>query len=109
MKQELKTQYLQLKLKISLMVARLQENDGKIAELERSNKELQEKLDAKTRELQEALSQSKELEKSFKKSDKIGKLVVNTEDTEAAKAELKKKLDEYIVSIDHCIEQLRKP
>lgn len=109
MKQELKTQYLQLKLKISLMVARLQENDGKIAELQRSNKELQEKLEAKTRELQEALSQSKELEKSFKKSDKIGKLVVNTEDTEAAKAELKKKLDEYIVSIDHCIEQLRKP
>ncbi|MFM6936925.1 MAG: hypothetical protein ACKOXH_04465 [Aquirufa sp.] len=109
MKQELKTQYLQLKLKISLMVARLQENAGKIAELERSNKELQEKLEAKTRELQEALSQSKELEKSFKKSDKIGKLVVNTEDTEAAKAELKKKLDEYIVSIDHCIEQLRKP
>jgi len=91
------------------MVARLQENAGKIAELERSNKELQEKLEAKTRELQEALSQSKELEKSFKKSDKIGKLVVNTEDTEAAKAELKKKLDEYIVSIDHCIEQLRKP
>lgn len=91
------------------MVARLQENAGKIKELERSNSDLQEKLDAKTRELQEALSQSKELEKSFKKSDKIGKLVVNTEDTEAAKAELKKKLDEYIVSIDHCIEQLRKP
>lgn len=91
------------------MVARLQENAGKIKELERSNSDLQEKLDAKTRELQEALSQSKELEKSFKKSDKIGKLVINTEDTEAAKAELKKKLDEYIVSIDHCIEQLRKP
>ena len=91
------------------MVARLQENAGKIAELERSNKGLQEKREAKTRDLQEALSQSKELEKSFKKSDKIGKLVVNTEDTEAAKAELKKKLDEYIVSIDHCIEQLRKP
>jgi hypothetical protein len=91
MKQELKTQYLQLKLK------------------ERTNVELQTKLDEKTRELQDALSQSKELEKSFKKSDKIGKLVVNTEDTEAAKAELKKKLDEYIVSIDHCIEQLRKP
>lgn len=91
------------------MVARLQENAGKIKELERSNSDLQAKLDVKTRELQEALSQSKELEKSFKKSDKIGKLVVNTEDTEAAKAELKKKLDEYIVSIDHCIEQLRKP
>ena len=91
------------------MVARLQENAGKINELERTNKDLQDKLETKTRELQEALSQSKELEKSFKKSDKIGKLVVNTEDTEAAKAELKKKLDEYIVSIDHCIEQLRKP
>jgi chromosome segregation ATPase len=109
MKQELKTQYLQLKLKVSLMVARLQENAGKITELEESNKTLEEKLETKTQELQAALSQVKELEKSFKKSDKIGKLVVNTEDTEAAKAELKKKLDEYIVSIDHCIEQLRKP
>jgi CTP-dependent riboflavin kinase len=109
MKQELKTQYLQLKLKVSLMVARLQENAGKISELERTNLELQTKLDAKSRELQEVLSQSKELEKNFKKSDKIGKLVAITEDTEAAKAELKKKLDEYIVSIDHCIEQLRKP
>jgi hypothetical protein len=109
MKQELKTQYLQLKLKVSLMVARLQENAGKISELERTNLELQTKLDAKSRELQDVLSQSKELEKNFKKSDKIGKLVAITEDTEAAKAELKKKLDEYIVSIDHCIEQLRKP
>ena len=109
MKQELKTQYLQLKLKISLMVARLQENDGKIEELERNHAALQRKYDEQTIELQAALSQIKELEKSFKKSDKIGKLVVNTEDTEAAKAELKKKLDEYIVSIDHCIEQLRKP
>ena len=91
------------------MVARLQENAGKIAELERSNSDLQAKLDVKTRELQEALSQSKELEKSFKKSDKIGKLVVSTDNTEASKAELKKKLDSYIVIIDHCIEQLRKP
>jgi len=109
MKQELKTQYLQLRLKISLMVTRLQENAGKIKELEDANKRLEQKLETKTQELQTALSQVKELEKSFKKSDKIGKLVVNTEDTEAAKAELKKKLDEYIVSIDHCIEQLRKP
>ena len=91
------------------MIARLQENAGKIKELEDANASLEEKLETKTRELQAALSQVKELEKSFKKSDKIGKLVVNTEDTEAAKAELKKKLDEYIVSIDHCIEQLRKP
>jgi hypothetical protein len=43
MKQELKTQYLHLKLKVSLMVARLQENEGKIAELERSNSDLQAK------------------------------------------------------------------
>ncbi len=109
MKHELKTQYLQLKLKISLMLARLQENEGKIKELERDKATLQKKYDEQAAELQTALSQIKELEKSFKKSDKIGKLVVNTEDTEAAKAELKKKLDEYIVSIDHCIEQLRKP
>ena len=109
MKQELKTQYLTLKLKIGQLLARLNETEGAIkrlkVDLEQANNELAEK----TRQLAEATAKAKEYEKSFKKSDKIGKLVVNIEDTEAAKAELKKKLDEYIVSIDHCIEQLRKP
>ncbi|MEY3854316.1 MAG: hypothetical protein RIS68_330, partial [Bacteroidota bacterium] len=41
--------------------------------------------------------------------DKIGKIVVNTDNTAVPTAELKKKLDQYIVEIDHCIEQLRKP
>jgi chromosome segregation ATPase len=109
MKQELKTQYLTLKLKIGQLLARLNETEGAIkrlkVDLEQANNELVEK----TRQLAEATAKAKEYEKSFKKSDKIGKLVVSTDNTEASKAELKKKLDSYIVIIDHCIEQLRKP
>jgi chromosome segregation ATPase len=109
MKQELRTQYLTLKLKIGQMLARLNETEGTIKrlkeDLDRANNELIEK----TRLLAEVTAKAKEYEKSFKKSDKIGKLVVSTDNTEASKAELKKKLDSYIVIIDHCIEQLRKP
>lgn len=109
MKQELRTQYLTLKLKIGQMLARLSETEATIKQLSTELESSKIELAEKTRLLAEVTAKAKEYEKSFKKSDKIGKLVVNTEDTEAAKAELKKKLDEYIVSIDHCIEQLRKP
>ena len=109
MKQELRTQYLTLKLKIGQMLARLNETEGTIKQLEKDLAKANAEIAEKTKQLADANAKAKEYEKSFKKSDKIGKLVVNTEDTEAAKAELKKKLDEYIVSIDHCIEQLRKP
>ncbi len=109
MKQELRTQYLTLKLKIGQMLARLNETERTIkqltADLETSKNELAEK----SRLLAEVTAKAKEYEKSFKKSDKIGKLVISTDNTEASKAELKKKLDSYIVIIDHCIEQLRKP
>lgn len=109
MKQEIVTQYLALKLKISQMITRLQEQEGTIAQLNREIIRLETSLSEKSVELEEVKSQAKELEKNFKKSDKIGKIVVNTDNTAVPTAELKKKLDQYIVEIDHCIEQLRKP
>jgi chromosome segregation ATPase len=109
MKQEIVTQYLALKLKISHMITRLQEQEGTIAQLNREIIRLETSLSEKSEELEEVKSQAKELEKNFKKSDKIGKIVVNTNNTAVPTAELKKKLDQYIVEIDHCIEQLRKP
>jgi|688.fasta_scaffold498426_3 chromosome segregation ATPase len=109
MKQEIVTQYLALKLKVSQMITRLQEQEGTITELNREIIRLEASLTLKSEELMEARNQAKELEKNFKKSDKIGKIVVNTDNTAVPTAELKKKLDQYIVEIDHCIEQLRKP
>jgi predicted nucleic acid-binding Zn-ribbon protein len=109
MKQEIVTQYLALKLKVSQMITRLQEQEGTITELNREILRLETLLTQKSEELLEARNQAKELEKNFKKSDKIGKIVVNTDNTAVPTAELKKKLDQYIVEIDHCIEQLRKP
>ncbi len=109
MKQEIRTQYLTLKLKIGQMLARLQETEGTIKQLTADLEKAQGEIAEKTRLLAEVTSKAKEYEKSFKKSDKIGKIVTSTDNTEASKAELKKKLDSYIVIIDHCIEQLRKP
>ena len=109
MKQELRTQYLTLKLKIGQMLARLNETEGTITQLKQELHQAKEELAEKTRLLAALTAKAKEYEKSFKKSDKNGKLVVSTDNTEASKAELKKKLDSYIVIIDHCIEQLRKP
>ena len=109
MKQELRTQYLTLKLKIGQMLARLNETEGTIKRLQQDLEQANNELVEKTRLLAEVTAKAKEYEKSFKKSDKIGKLVVSTDNTEASRAELKKKLDSYIVIIDHCIEQLRKP
>jgi len=109
MKQELRTQYLTLKLKIGQMLARLNETEGTIKQLEKDLAKANAEIIEKTMQLADVNAKAKEYEKSFKKSDKIGKLVVSTDNTEASKAELKKKLDSYIVIIDHCIEQLRKP
>jgi peptidoglycan hydrolase CwlO-like protein len=109
MKQELKTQYLSLRLKISQMVLRLQENEGTIKELQREVERLNSLLAEKKHALSLSSQEVKELEKNFKKSDKIGKIVVSTiNNTAVPTAELKKTLDKYIVEIDHCIEQLRK-
>ena len=91
------------------MISRLQEHEGTIKDLNKQIIALEKSLSEKTDELTEARNQAKELEKNFKKSDKIGKIVVNTDNTAVPTAELKKKLDQYIVEIDHCIEQLRKP
>ncbi|AWL08383.1 hypothetical protein G9H64_11540 [Aquirufa nivalisilvae] len=109
MKQDIKMQYLSLRLKISQMVTRLQENEGTIRELSQQLQWAQERLDLKIEELNRSQRRLKELEKNFKKSDKIVKIVVNTDNTAVPTAELKEKLDEYIVKIDQCIEQLRQP
>lgn len=109
MKQELKTQYLTLKLKISQIVLRLQENDERIKDLQGEVENLNRQLSEKNQALNLSSQELKELMKNFKKSDKIGKIVVNTNNNTAVPtAELKKTLEKYIVEIDHCIEQLRK-
>ncbi len=109
MKQELRTQYLTLKLKIGQMLARLSETEATIKQLSTELETSKIELAEKTRLLAEVTAKAKEYEKSFKKSDKIGKLVVSTDNTEAPIAQLKKKITSNIIIIDHCIEQLRKP
>ncbi len=107
MKSEIRTQYLQLQLKISQMGKRLQESLASIKELARENQRLKDLSKQQERELKELAEKIKELEKNNKISDKIAKIVVNTENTVVPTTELKKKLEQYISIIDHSIEVLK--
>ena len=107
MKSEIRTQYLQLQLKISQMGKLLQESLSSIQELSRDNIRLKEIALQKENEVKELTEKIKELEKNNKISDKIAKIVVNTENTAVPTADLKKKLEEYISIIDHSIEALK--
>ena len=109
MKSELKMQYLSLQLKIGEMVAHLKEYQGALAEKQTQLNELNEKLAVKSEDLAKSQRRLKELEKSFKKSDNFAKIVASTDNTAVPTAELKQKLEEYIIKIDHCIDQLRNP
>ncbi|MDI9878220.1 hypothetical protein [Flectobacillus longus] len=64
----------------------------KIIEIEKENLDLQKKLN--------------EQSKNFKKSDKFTKIVTNNLKNAGDPAELKEKIDEYILEIDKCISQL---
>ena len=64
----------------------------KIIEMEREQLELQKKLNEQT--------------KNFKNSDKFTKIVANNLKNAGDPAELKEKIDEYILEIDKCISQL---
>jgi chromosome segregation ATPase len=107
MKSEIKTQYLTLQLKITQMLNILQENEGTINDLKKQISNLNNEVQNKNSELISSKEKIKELEKSIKISDKITKIVVNTNDAAVPTAELKKKLDNYIAIIDQSIEILR--
>lgn len=109
MKSELKMQYLNLKLKIGGMVARMQEYQGTLVQKQAELDDIQQKLNTKSEELAKSQRRLKELEKNFKKSDNFAKIVSSTDNTAVPTAELKQKLEEYITKIDHCIDQLRNP
>lgn len=85
----------------------LQESLSSIQELSRDNIRLKEIALEKENEVKELTEKIKELEKNNKISDKIAKIVVNTENTAVPTADLKKKLEEYISIIDHSIEALK--
>ncbi len=109
MKSELKMQYLSLKLKISGMVARLQEFQGTLDQKQAELDDLQQKLALKSEELVKTQRRLTEFYKNFKKSDHFAKIVASTDNTAVHTVELKQNLEEYITKIDHCIDQLRNP
>lgn len=107
MKSVLRTQYLQLQLKISQMGKNLHESLASIKELSKENQRLRDLANLKENEVKELNEKIKELEKNNKISDKIAKIVINTENTVVPTTNLKKKLEEYISIIDHSIEALK--
>ena len=107
MRSKIKTQFLELQLKITQMGRLLQETMGKLADQNKQNQKLLVDLETKENQIKDLSEKIKELEKNNKISDKIAKIVVNTENTVVPTTDLKKKLEQYISIIDHSIEALK--
>lgn len=89
------TEITTLERKLSLLINTHQHLKEKIRQLEEENQQLKDVITSKEQQLGQ-----------FQNKLKIGKLVGNVEADKSESAELKKKLDEYIIEIDRCIAHL---
>ena len=100
------TRFSSLEIKLKGLLKDYIEVKKQLSEVKIENEKLRSDLcDAQkeTQELQKNLNQQK---KNFKKSDKFTKIAVNNLKSTGNPAELKEKIDEYILEIEKCIDQL---
>lgn len=100
------TRFSSLEIKLKGLLKDYIEVKKQLSEVKIENEKLRNNLsDAQkeTQELQKDLNQQK---KNFKKSDKFTKIAVNNLKSTGNPAELKEKIDEYILEIEKCINQL---
>ena len=96
-----------LEAKLKRVVMAFEDKQNKILALQLENHELKKKLQNKEKEVADLNKKVNEQIKSFKKSEKFTKIVSNNFKSTGNTAELKEKLNEYILEIDKCIDQLR--
>ena len=77
-----------------------------MSEVKEDNEKLRNDLFDSQKENQELQKNLNQQIKNFKKSDKFTKIAVNNLKSTGNPAELKEKIDEYIVEIEKCINQL---
>ena len=105
---QIRTQFEALEIKLRNVVLGYKELKLKLYQSQKENESLKKSLADSQRENQELQKKLNQRVKNFKKSDKITKIAVNNLNSTGNPAELKEKLDEYILEIEKCISQLSK-
>jgi predicted nuclease with TOPRIM domain len=96
------TRFSSLEMKLKGLLKDYIEVKKQLIEVKNENEKLRNELH-ESQELQKNLNQQI---KNFKKSDKFTKIAVNNLKSTGNPAELKEKIDEYILEIEKCITQL---
>ena len=100
------TRFNSLEIKLKGLMKDYIEVKKQMSEVKEDNEKLRNDLfdsQKENQELQKILNQER---KNFKKSDKFTKIAVNNLKSTGNPAELKEKIDEYILEIEKCINQL---
>ncbi|MEA5256601.1 hypothetical protein VB264_02325 [Arcicella aquatica] len=105
---QIRTQFEALEIKLRNVVLRYKDLQTRLELATRENESLKHTLADTLKENQELNKKLNQRVKNFKKSDKITKIAVNNLNSTGNPAELKEKLDQYILEIDRCISQLSK-
>ncbi len=100
------TRFNSLEIKLKGLLKDYIEVKKQLSEIKIENEKLRIDLYDSQKENQELQKNLNQQIKNFKKSDKFTKIAVNNLKSTGNPAELKEKIDEYIVEIEKCINQL---
>ena len=100
------TRFSSLEIKLKGLLKDYIEIKKQLSEVKVENEKLRNNLSDSQKEIQELQKNLNQQKKNFKKSDKFTKIAVNNLKSTGNPAELKEKIDEYILEIEKCINQL---
>ena len=100
------TRFSSLEMKLKGLLKDYIEVKKQLIEVKNENEKLRNDLYESQKENQELQKNLNQQIKNFKKSDKFTKIAVNNLKSTGNPAELKEKIDEYILEIEKCINQL---
>ena len=100
------TRFSSLEIKLKGLLKDYIEVKKQLSEVKIENEKLRNDLCNAEKEVQELQKNLNQQKKNFKKSDKFTKIAVNNLKSTGNPAELKEKIDEYILEIEKCINQL---
>lgn len=100
------TRFSSLEIKLKGLLKDYIEVKKQLSEVKIENEKLRNDLCNAEKEIQELQKNLNQQKKNFKKSDKFTKIAVNNLKSTGNPAELKEKIDEYILEIEKCIDQL---
>ena len=100
------TRFSSLEIKLKGLLKDYIEVKKQLSEIKVENEKLRNDLCDAQKEIQELQKNLNQQKKSFKKSDKFTKIAINNLKSTGNPAELKEKIDEYILEIEKCINQL---